>query len=39
LRVRQATALSDTQARIHPERLIAMDYVLLHRGTRGQSFE
>jgi DNA primase catalytic core len=37
--VRQATALSDTQARIHLERLIAMDYVLVHRGTRGQSFE
>lgn len=31
----QATALSDTQARIHLERLIAMDYVLVHRGTRG----
>ncbi|WEF31818.1 site-specific tyrosine recombinase XerC [Pseudoduganella chitinolytica] len=27
--VRQATALSDTQARIHLERLIAMDYVLV----------
>jgi hypothetical protein len=37
--VRQATALSATQARIHPERLIAMDYVLVPRGTRGQSFE
>jgi hypothetical protein len=37
--VRQATALSDTQARIHLDRLIAMDYVLVHRGTRGQSFE
>lgn len=37
--VRQATALSDTQARIHLERLIAMDYVLVHRGARGQSFE
>ncbi len=37
--VRQATGLSDTQARIHIERLTAMEYVLTHRGRRGQSFE
>jgi len=37
--VRQATGLSDTQARIHIERLTAMEYVLIHRGRRGQSFE
>jgi hypothetical protein len=37
--VRQATALSDTQARIHLDRLVAMEYVLVHRGARGQSFE
>ena len=37
--VRHATGLSDTQARIHIERLSAMEYVLVHRGRRGQSFE
>lgn len=37
--VRQVTGLSDTQARIHIERLTAMEYVLSHRGRRGQSFE
>jgi len=37
--VRHATGLSDTQASIHMERLTAMEYVLVHRGRRGQSFE
>jgi DNA primase len=37
--VRAACALSDTQARIHLERLAAMEFVLVHRGQRGQSFE
>jgi len=37
--VRQATGLSDTQARIHIERLTEMEYVLIHRGRRGQSYE
>ncbi|HYD82167.1 MAG TPA: DNA primase [Paucimonas sp.] len=37
--VRRVTGLSDTQCRIHVERLIAMEYVLVHRGARGQSFE
>ena len=37
--VRAATALSDTQARIHLERLAAMEFVLVHRGQRGQSYE
>jgi len=37
--VRQVTGLSDTQATIHIERLTAMEYVLIHRGRRGQSFE
>ena len=37
--VRRVTSLSDTQCCIHVERLIAMEYVLVHRGTRGQSFE
>ena len=37
--VRRMTGLSDTQCRIHIERLIALEYVLVHRGARGQSFE
>jgi hypothetical protein len=37
--LRQATGLSDTQATIHIERLTAMEYVLTHRGRRGQSYE
>lgn len=37
--VRGATGLSDTQARIHLERLAALEYLLTHRGQRGQSFE
>lgn len=37
--VRTATGLSDTQARLHLERLCAMEYLLVHRGQRGQSFE
>ncbi|UUZ54228.1 hypothetical protein LP419_38565 [Massilia sp. H-1] len=37
--VRRVTSLSDTQCCIHVERLIALEYVLVHRGTRGQSFE
>jgi DNA primase len=37
--VRTATGLSDTQARLHLERLCAMEYLLIHRGQRGQSYE
>ena len=37
--VRRLTSLSDTQCCIHIDRLIALEYVLVHRGTRGQSFE
>jgi len=37
--VRQVTGLSDTQAAIHLERLTTMEYVLIHRGRRGQSYE
>ncbi len=37
--VRRVTGLSDTQCCIHVERLVALEYVLVHRGTRGQSFE
>jgi len=35
---REATAWGDTQLRVHLERLVAMEYVLVHRGQRGQSF-
>jgi DNA primase len=37
--VRRVTSLSDVQCRVHVERLVALEYVLVHRGTRGQSFE
>ncbi len=37
--VRATCALSDTQARIHLERLAAMEFILVHRGQRGQSYE
>ena len=35
---REATAWGDTQLRVHLERLVAMEYLLVHRGQRGQSF-
>jgi DNA primase len=34
--VRRVTSLSDVQCRVHVERLVALEYVLVHRGTRGQ---
>ncbi len=34
----EATRWSLTQVRLHLERLVAMEYVLVHRGSRGQSF-
>ena len=37
--VRSSSGLSDTQTRIHLERLCAMEYLLTHRGQRGQSYE
>jgi len=37
--VRDATALSDTQLRLHLARLVELEYLLVHRGMRGQSFE
>jgi len=37
--VRAVTGASDTQARIHLERLAALEYLLVHRGKRGQSYE
>ena len=36
--VREYTGLSDTQLRVHLERLVALEYLLVHRGMRGQSF-
>jgi DNA primase catalytic core len=36
--VREYTGLSDTQLRVHLERLTQLEYVLVHRGMRGQSF-
>jgi len=37
--LREATGLSDTQLRLHLERLVEMEYLLVHRGQRGQSYE
>jgi DNA primase catalytic core len=36
--VREYTALSDTQLRVHLNRLVELEYLLVHRGMRGQSF-
>jgi DNA primase catalytic core len=37
--VREVTGWSHTQVRIHLDRLVELEYVLVHRGGRGQSFE
>jgi len=37
--VRRHARVSDTQCRLHLERLTALEYLLVHRGMRGQSFE
>jgi hypothetical protein len=37
--VREATCWSDTPLKIHLGRLAEMEYLLVHRGGRGQSFE
>jgi DNA primase len=37
--VRDFSSWSETQVRVHMERLVTMEYVLVHRGSRGQSFE
>ena len=37
--VREFAGLSDTQLRIHLDRLVGLEYLLTHRGARGQSFE
>jgi hypothetical protein len=36
--VRERVGWSLTQVRVHLERLVALEYLLLHRGGRGQSF-
>ena len=36
--VRDGTGWSETQLRVHLERLTQMEYLVTHRGTRGQSF-
>jgi hypothetical protein len=36
--VREATGWTDFQVRTHLEKLVALEYVLVHRGARGQSF-
>lgn len=37
--VRQLCGWSETQVRVHVQRLVNMEYLLTHRGGRGQSFE
>jgi len=36
--VREATGIGDTQLRLHLDRLVALEYLLVHRGARGASF-
>jgi hypothetical protein len=37
--VRETTKWGDTQLKIHLARLVELEYLLIHRGGRGQSFE
>jgi len=37
--VRERTGMSYEQVRVHLDRLVELEYVLAHRGGRGQSFE
>ena len=37
--IRRQASLSDTQCRLHLDRLTALEYLLVHRGRRGQSFD
>jgi hypothetical protein len=37
--IRRRAGLSDTQCRLHLDRLVALEYLLVHHGRRGQSFE
>ncbi len=36
--VRQATGWRDTQLRVHLSRLVALEYLLVHQGSRGRSY-
>jgi hypothetical protein len=36
--VREYTGMSDTQLRLHLDRLTALEYLLIHRGRQGQGF-
>jgi hypothetical protein len=36
--LREACAISDTQLRLHLDRLVVLEYLIVHRGARGQSF-
>jgi DNA primase len=38
-RVREHTRWGDTQLKVHLARLVELEYLLVHRGGRGQSFE
>lgn len=37
--IRTYTGWGETQVRVHVQRLVDMEYVLMHRGARGQSYE
>ena len=37
--IRHHSGQADTQCRVHLDRLAALEYLLVHRGKRGQSFE
>jgi DNA primase len=37
--IRRRTGLGDSQCRLHLDRLASLEYLLIHRGRRGQSFE
>jgi DNA primase catalytic core len=37
--IRHHSGQADTQCRVHLDRLSALEYLLVHRGRRGQSFE
>lgn len=37
--LREALGLSDTQLRLHLDRLVALEFVLAHRGARGSLYE
>jgi hypothetical protein len=36
--IREALGWNDTQLRMHLDRLVSLEYVLVHRGGRGQQF-